>query len=421
MSRSTALLGALFLTLIAAYGLWRLSVEYPRHWAMVIPYGSQAESPRLAIASALEGMTNEDGTPVAGSNVPLARFVASNGEQIRLNVVEGQFYDRSIEPHTSWQTLGTDLMLVSSVDEARSARGSLGEATNHGCKVTPTPNTIQALGESSITPCGGVYGQHFGITWLARLSVIVDDNSGTEESPCWIRFGLLLPDNGYQDCVRKALAGSLSHLFVSLDDGRYRPLKAVVFPPIATGTGALSTAALYDELLVNTVVPELARGAVPPLTIYLQVSRYDSPQRWKETKAAIAGAVATAASKWETTDHKIPSSEWLSLTGVSLGGALVLFGFTLGFPGGAFRSGFSDLVGTTPLSLVAWIATAVGVASMFTALVSLAPTSYGPYAQVGAGVVAALLAGPLTRASAQAQDVLKGKPVITPGDRNASE
>jgi len=420
IKRSTALLAAIALAIIAGYGLWRLSVEYPRHWATIVPDASSDESPRLAIDRVLRSITDNEGRPRAGANVPLATFISRDGQRIAVNIVEGQFYDRSIEPHSSWQKLGTDILLVSSVDERRSARGGLGEATTLGCSLPPTPDATQALGESSIAPCGGIYKRHFGITRIARLSVIVDDNPGSDSPPCWKKFGLSLLENGYQDCVRKAVESSLDNLFGQINDQRYRPLHTIVFPAIGTGIGGLSKPAFYDELLRNALVPALKRGGLPSMTLYIQVTRYDTPQRWEDTRFAVASAVNEAVSDWETSDHAVPSSEWLTLTGVSLGGAALLFAMTMGWRRGALSAGFRDAIGSTPLSLLAWAAAAVGVASMFKAFVTLVPTSYGPYVQLGAGVIAALLAGPLTAASERAKDALKPRPAADVGDSSAS-
>ncbi|WP_303544691.1 hypothetical protein [Sphingomonas natans] len=404
---------------IGWYGLWRLSIEYPPHWATVIPYSQLAESPRLALDKALEAMVDKSGRVGSGSQAVLAKFLTIDGKAVTLVAAEAQFYDRSIEPHDVWTKRGKDLLLVSSVDERMSTMGRLAEAHSAGCAIAHEPDTTQALGEASIAPCRGIYGSRFGVSNLARLSVIVDSNPGSENQPCWVKFGISLSENGYQDCVRTALASSLESLFRQLADGRH-VTNAIVFPAVATGAGGLSKAAFYKELVENALVSGIGHGGLPSMTLYLQVDRYDRPEAWLETRVAIAGAVTAAVSKWETSDHQIPSSEWLSLTGVALAGGVILLAYASGVGRILIAAGLGNGVGATPLLLVAWLAAAVGIASTFKAFVSLLPTSYGPYVQIAAGAVAATLAGPLTRAADNIKDSLKESPDSSEGDPHAT-
>lgn len=414
-SQYLALISAVLLFVIGGYGLWRLSIEYPRHWAVVVPFGPNSDSPRLALDQQLQNMVEKNSRVRSGAQARLATFLAKDGATITLVAADGQFYGASIEPHDVWSTRGKDVLLVSSVDEHRSTRGALAEAHTAGCALASKPEAAQSLGDASITPCAGVYGSRFGISRIARLSVIVDENPGSENQPCWMKFGIALSESGYQDCVRKALATSFSGLFAQIARNPDRT-RAIIFPAVATGAGGLSKAAFYEELLPNALVTAIGKGGLPSMTIYLQVNRYDPADRWLETRVAMAGAVTNAVENWEEAKHDVPSSEWLTLTGVALTSGVILFAIGLGAERVVATAGLDAGGSVSPILLVAWLAAAVGIASTFKAFVSLAPTAWGPYAQIAAGAVAAILAGPLTRAADKIKESLKTTPDPSGGD-----
>lgn len=396
---------AAVLALTAAYGMWRIQREYPSHWARILPIVSAPESFQIDLKKALQQISDADG-PKLAARLPLAEFVQSNGSRIRIVLVQGQFFDSSIEPREVWRALGRDVLLVSSVDELRSGTGSLSSPITVGCAIPPEAGVTQELGSTSINECQGVYRNAFHIKHVARLSAIVETSSNSSTSPCWARYGITAPEGDYQTCVGNAVASGLSDLFSEIQ--ARRSVDALVLPAIGTGVGKLSKAGFYNKLLVDTLVPHLNRDHYIPPTIYLQVRRWDPDNRWPETQIAIAGALATAVKTWEfMSEHKSPDSEWLSLTGVAIGSCLLLVALAFGARFGVL-SDLLPVVGRfSPLLVVSWISAAVGLVSVFKAFVAFFPTNLNPYLQVAAGVLTALLCGPLIRARRTVEDILK--------------
>jgi len=93
---------AAVLALVAGYGMWRIQLEYPSHWARLLPHVAAPESPQIDLLRALQQISDADG-PKADARLPLAEFVQSNGSRIRIVLVQGQFFDRSIEPLKIWR------------------------------------------------------------------------------------------------------------------------------------------------------------------------------------------------------------------------------------------------------------------------------------------------------------------------------
>jgi hypothetical protein len=159
---------------------------------------------------------------------------------------------------------------------------------------------------------------------VGRLSPIVEALPNSEERPCWARYGLTTPEADYQTCVSNALTDSLHDLFAQISDEPARHIDAMIIPAVATGVGKLTKAAFYNKLLVDVLVEELKKDYALPATLYLQVRRWENPNRWPETQTAIASAVAKAVSTWAQSEHKSAESEWLSLTGVAAGSCVIL-------------------------------------------------------------------------------------------------
>ncbi len=393
-TRFSILALAVILALVAAYGLSRIQREYPSDWARILPQVSAPESPAIDLQRALQQISDGDG-PKAGSRLPLAQFVQSDGSRILVVLVEGQFFDRSIEPREVWRTLGRDLILVSSVDERRSSTGNLSSPVTAGCAI-PTEEFSQQLGSTSINECQGVYRKEFHIHAVARMSAVVEA-SNADQSPCWARYGISGREADYQTCISNAVASGLGDLFSGVH--ARQSVDAIILPAIATGTGKLSKAAFYNKLLVDTLVPQLNRDYYIPGTIYLQVWRGDPDKRWPETEIAIAGAVAAAVTTWNfRSEHKAPDSEWLSLTGVAIGSCLMLLILTVGVRFGILSDLLPVVSPFRPVFVVSWISAAVGLVSVFKAVFGFFPAHLNPYLQVAAGALAAFLCDPMTRA-----------------------
>jgi hypothetical protein len=397
---------AVVLAVVAAYGLLKIHREYPARWARILPQSSASESPAIDLQRALHQIEDADG-PKVGSRLPLAEFVQSDGSLIRVLLVEGQFFDRSIEPRRIWQALGRNVTLVSSVDEHRSSTGNLSNPVTAGCAI-PEEEFIQQLGSTSITECHGIYREKFHIHDLARMSVVVGA-SNAEQSPCWEHYGLSGQEN-YQLCISNALGSGLQNLFSEIDRRRY--IDAMVLPAIATGTGKLSKAAFYNKLLVETLVPQLKDSDhYIPRTIYLQVWHGDPDKRWPETKIAIAGAVANAVERWDfRSEHKVPDSEWLSVTGVAIGSCFMLIALAAGVRVG-FVSNLLPIVSPfRPLLVLSWVAAAIGLVSVFKLFFGFLPVHFSPYWQVAAGALAAPLCEPMARADDAVKGLFKTDP-----------
>jgi hypothetical protein len=211
---------------------------------------------------------------------------------------------------------------------------------------------------------------------------------------------------------QRALTDSLHDLFAQISDEPARHIDAMIIPAVATGVGKLTKAAFYNKLLVDVLVEELKKEYALPATLYLQVRRWENPNRWPETQTAMASAVAKAVSTWAQSEHKSAESEWLSLTGVAAGSCVILLLMASGLSV-AFLSDLMPLVQRPSLLLfLSWISTAVGLVSMFKAIVSFFPADFNPYLQIGAGFVTMLLCGPLTRANRQFDDILKAAPDV---------
>jgi hypothetical protein len=209
---------------------------------------------------------------------------------------------------------------------------------------------------------------------------------------------------------------------------RRDPIDAIVIPAVGTGAGKLSKAGFYNKLLSDVLVKELSKPYDLPTPIYLLVQRNEAGNRWHETRIAMAGAVAAAVATWDfDTDHRSPDSEWVSLTGVAMGSCIILVALAFGA-----RIGIAaDLVPLTshpkPLIFVAWISAAVGLVSMFKALLAFFPAHLSPYLHLIAGVLTAFICGPLIRANSAFDETVKfrkaaSKSVATqPVDSNPNE
>jgi hypothetical protein len=397
---------AAILATVSWYGLSRIKREYPPHWARLLIENPVSESASIDLQRALTQISDDVG-PKLGSKVPLAEFVQSDGSRIHIVLVEGQFFDRSIEPQETWRNLGQSLLLVSSVDERRSSIGNLSSPTTTGCEIPDDvagQEATQQLGSASINECRGIYSSRFHIHRLARMSVIVEA-SGTDDPPCWTRYGISAREGDYETCVSNAVASGLSDLFQEVS--KERSVDALIVPQIATGTGKLTKRAFYNKLLVETLVPQLNQRFYIPPTIYLQVWRGDPDKRWPETKVAIAGALSSAVKNWDFKEHKRPDSEWLTVTGVAIGCCLVALALACGARSDIFLGLLPILSPLRPLLVVSWIAVAVGLVSVFKVFFGLFPAELNPYVQLGAGILSAFLSGPISRAQDTVKNLLK--------------
>jgi hypothetical protein len=412
---------AALLAVIAVYGICRIQHEYPSHWARVLPQVATHESPQIDLQKALQQISDAKG-PKTGASLLLAEFVQSNGQRVRVVLVEGEMFDRSIEPREVWHTLGHDMLLVSSVDERRSGVGSLSSPTTAGCAIVAEERITQELGTTSIDACKWVYRDSFHITRLARLSAIVESTLDPSQAPCWARYGIAAPEGDYQTCVGNAVSSGLGSLFSQIHD--LRSVDAIVLPAIGTSAGKLSKAGFYNKLLPEILVGQLKWDYYIPPTIYLQVRRLDPDNRWLETQIAIAGAVANAVMTWDVnSEHKSPDSEWLSLTGVAIGSCLMLIALACGARFRILANLLPVVAQARPLMIISWLSAAVGLVSVFKAFVAFFPGHFNPYLQVAAGVLTALLCGPLLRAGQAVDEALKGdRPhsSTTPGSANDS-
>jgi hypothetical protein len=239
------------------------------------------------------------------------------------------------------------------------------------------------------------------------MSVIVEA-SATDDPPCWTQYGISGADKDYQACVSNALANGLSDLFQQM--ATESSVDGVIIPPIATGTGKLTKLAFYNRLLVDTLVPQLNQQSYVPPTMYLQVWHEDPDKRWPETRIAIAAALSMAIGHWNKVDHKRPDSEWLTVMGVAIGCCLVALAFACGVRSGIVAGLVPMFAPPQPLLIICWIAIAVGLVSVFKVFFSLFPADLNPYAQLGAGVLSAVLSGPITRAQDTVKGLLKQSP-----------
>jgi hypothetical protein len=174
MSRASLVGLSLFFALVAAFGLFRAVREYPSQWGRVLaqPGAASSESPQIDLARTLRAAGDSDG-PRYGAKVQLAEFVQSNGRRITVVLVEGTFNARTIEPRQAWHDLGSSMLLISSADENRSAKGGLSGPIASGCGVEKA-TVQQQLGTASIVPCKGPYADGGHIKWVGTLSTIVE-------------------------------------------------------------------------------------------------------------------------------------------------------------------------------------------------------------------------------------------------------
>lgn len=313
-------------------------------------------------------------------------------------MVEGQFFDQSIEPRNVWRDLGESMLLLSSVDERRANIGEFNHAATAGCGIKQESRSFQEIGTTSIDPCNDIYRKSFHIRWLARLSAIVETSGDSARQPCWNSYGIAVAEGDYQACVSNAVSDGLKSLFSEMR--RKQPIDALVMPAVGTGIGKLSKAGFYNKFLGEVLIEELKKPYDVTSKIYLQVRRGETPNRWPETRVAIAHAVSAAATKWDfDSEHKSPDSEWLSLTGVAIGCCMILVFLAFGRPL-KIVSDIAPLIDhPNPLIFVAWISAAVGLVTMFKSVVEFFPATSSPYLQVVVGILTAFLCGPLIRAT----------------------
>ena len=403
--RTRIILTALPLVLVITIGFRRVHREFPRQWSSAIRQTANSESTQLDLQRALESASDENG-PKSGVQLPLARFVQTDGPDITLYVVEGEFFGGAVEPRNTWARLGRNVLLVSSFDQNRSGLGPSSEPIAQGCSI-PLSDVQLQLGQASIVPCHGSYETGGHIKWVGVVTPIIWSAQSSEVHPCWARYGIT-SDAGYQGCVSNAVTDSLQDLFTQLHSDRFRDIDAVVIPAIGTGVGGLSKASFYQTLLTNTLVDELKRGHRLPQKLILQVRRGEIPNTWPETQLAISTTLSKSIAIWAfQTEHKNTDSEWLSLIGVAIGGCLVLISFFFGFSVPIIADNVEVFTkGNAFLMLLMWTSTAVGIVSMFKSSISLFPTELNPYVQIGAGLVAALFCGTLLRARGAVEKAL---------------
>jgi hypothetical protein len=389
---------AAILALVGLYGMWRIQLQYPSQWARILAQAVPDSSPFTTLLNAMQQVGDEHG-PKANTRLELADFVQSNGRHIQVELVQGWFFEKSIEPWDVWQNLGRDVLLVSSVDESLSDRGDLSGPITLGCKLKK--EGLQAKGSASLAECHGEYQTKFHINKVALLSAIVwTQKSGW--TPCW-QIG---EERGaYESCVSEAIAGGLKDIFSQVD----KSTDAIVFPAIGTGAGKLPKGNFYNTLF-DTLIPELNGDRYLPSTIYLQVQRSEGEpddNRWPETMSGIARALEVAVRRWNEPDHSHGDSEWLSLTGVALGGSLMLIGLAFGLRSGVLSSFLPIVARPRPLVIISWLAAAVGLVSVFKAFLGFFPMQIGPYLQVAVGALTAILCGPLVKAGHTVEDILR--------------
>jgi hypothetical protein len=279
---------AVILALLGLYGIWRIQVLYPTQWAWISAQVEVPGSPATTLVRAMQHVSDEHG-PKANTRLKLAEFVQNNGRHTQIVLVQGWFFEESIESRDVWKTLGNDVLLVSSVDESLSGHGALSGPITVGCKIKEDEKATQPVGSASIDECHGIYQDKFHINNVARLSAIV----GTPSSgwtPC-SKFA----EHEDQACVSDAIARGLKDIFSQVDTRR--SIDAIVFPPIGTGEGKLPKGRFYDILLKDTLIHQLNGGHFLPSTVYLQVQRSEGEpngSRWPETMSGIAGALAEA-------------------------------------------------------------------------------------------------------------------------------
>lgn len=399
-SRYWLLVVSAILIAVSGFGLWRIGQEYPRTWATMLPHTADAEGPAIDLQTAMVAVSEADPSvgpdvPKAYLRLPLAEFVQRNGRRVQVVLVQGEFFDAAIEPREVWRSVGQHVLLVSSVDENRSEMGPLSGPLAKGCDARSAAPIQQGLGATPIVRCKGPYNDAFHVDWLARMSVVIEQSIDPTKAACWTKYGIGGAEGDYQACLTLAVHDGLENLFRGAHEKD--DLDAMVVPAIGTGVGKLSKAAFYNQFF-ETLVAKLDQDRRLPPTIYLQVRRADPDRRWPETRIAIAGALATAVQTWNDAEHKHGDSEWVTLTGVCAGSALLLLAL-------AFRArtrlllGLEDVLSRPrPLVVVAWIAGSVGLVSMLKAATSFLPPTFEPYPQLIAGFVAALICAPLMRA-----------------------
>jgi hypothetical protein len=401
-------IAALPLLVVVGIGAIKLVGEYPRSWATVIP---TAESPQLAVQRALDAIT-DNGTPLAGKNVPLARYVQTDGRKSDVSLVEGDFFPTVIQPSNTWsKVVKRHGLLVGSFDEKRTGKGPLSEAITVGCSVHESDITLQ-LGKASILPCKGPYhsGGHFD--WVAVLTPVTwnSDSREMEMRACWERYGLAGND-GKTACAARAVKDSLSDLFDELQESKYNNVDTVVIPAIGTGIGQLTKANFYHTLFIDVLVDDLGKGKLIPEHIGLEVTRFEDPNKWPDTKAAVSREIGSSVNAWKYDfEHKHGDSEWLSLFGVACGGLVALVIGAFARPTSWLMESVDILTGKKQiLKVILWASIAVGAVSLFKSFFSLFPAGLNPYAQIAAGFFAAMFVGPLLRMNDLVQNALSPK------------
>jgi hypothetical protein len=393
------------LVIVSVIGVRRIHDQFPRKWAFIVGLEGNSDSPQSALQRMLKSASDEAG-PNSGTRLPLARFVQKDGAVTTVYLVQGEFFDEAIEPRNSWRQLGSDALIVSSVDEDRSDIGPSSGPIAHGCTVSLSTEKLQ-LGQAGIIPCNGPYKEGGHIQWVGVLSPLIWSTESTEVHPCWERYGIT-SDDGYQACLGLTVKDSLQDLFSQLQDPRFRGVDAMILPAIGTGVGGLSKASFYHTLLADILVAELTKGHGLPRTIVLQARRSETRSTWPETHSAISAALAKSVITWNfQSDHESKDSEWPSLIGVAIGGCLLLvsslFGISIPVP----NDSIEVFTKASSAMLLMWTATAVGLVAVFKEVIALFPLGMNLYVQIAAGFLMALFCGPLLRANRTVEDMLK--------------
>lgn len=387
---------ALLFAALGAYGLYRLHTENPATWAEIVPQAGQGEAETstneidltLREASTVEG-------PKAGAIIPLARFVQVGGKVINVRLIEGSFYPETIEPANVWAGLGKSVLLVSSVDENRSRSGGSSAPISIGCNVKPAIPQ-QQLGFAALLPCKGPYKEG-NINWVGALAVVVENPIGAQSNVCWKKFGIVTQETDYQACISRAVAAALKDLFVVIRKRADVRPDTLVLPFVATGAGRLPKVQFLERFFNDFLLPDLAKTDYIPANIYLQVKRWDGqgPNLWGDTQVALSSKVSESVNNWTNAVHKPADSEWLSLTGVCLGNAILLILHLAGLNITSIRMLAPFMAAPSLLFMFAWTSVALGSTSIFKAALTFFPGELSPLLQVAAGIAAAFICGPL--------------------------
>jgi hypothetical protein len=395
--RGASIVCAVILFVAFAIGVKEISARSPTEWVRIDLHSKpRGATPKINILKNLPPTLPAEGLAPRA----LATFVRQNGQPLTIQLLTARLSDTSFDAQPDWKSLGERLLILNSVDEAQSIDGGISGPIGAGCGLDKADRPTLNRGDVDFHECQGVYHDKFGIDTVANVAIVVWANPDSEKRPCWNAEGSDI-ESKYQACVKEDTSNAIVNF---IDQVRtQQDVNGIIVPAVGTGTGRLAKEDFYFLFFsqISLILNDAEASKNFPKNVYLLVNPSDTAVAWGQTRNAIATSLGRIATIWQNAEHKSSTSEWAPLVGVAGGAACFLMLSGIGrFPPWMRNDAIVLRDNFSLLFLLAWLASAIGLATGAKTFVAMFSTDYlAPWLEATAGFFVVFLAGPLLRAA----------------------